>query len=70
MLYQVVDVKEFREFLTERELNHIVIHLAANGLDVIGESIVCSDNRSLPKALTCDFKWDCLEGNDEFNCGK
>jgi hypothetical protein len=47
-----------------------VIHLAANGLDVIGESFVCSDNRSLPRALTCDFKWDCLEGNDELNCGK
>ncbi|KAJ9591382.1 hypothetical protein L9F63_002079, partial [Diploptera punctata] len=37
-------------------------------LDVIGDSIVCSDNRSLPKALECDFKWDCLDGNDEFNC--
>ncbi|KAJ4443998.1 hypothetical protein ANN_05787 [Periplaneta americana] len=37
-------------------------------LDVIGESIVCSDNRSLPKALECDFKWDCLEGNDEHGC--
>ncbi|XP_021913188.1 G-protein coupled receptor GRL101-like isoform X3 [Zootermopsis nevadensis] len=39
-----------------------------NGMDVIGESIVCADNRSLPRALRCDFKWDCLDGSDEQNC--
>jgi len=44
--------------------------LAANGLEVEGDSIVCYDNRSLPDALKCDFKWDCLEGTDELNCGK
>ena len=44
--------------------------LAANGLEVEGEIVVCYDNRSLPEALKCDFKWDCLEGTDELNCGK
>jgi hypothetical protein len=44
--------------------------LAANGLEVEGEIVVCNDNRSLPDALKCDFKWDCLEGSDEWNCGK
>ena len=44
--------------------------LAANGLEVEGETVVCYDNRSLPDALRCDFKWDCLEGTDELNCGK
>jgi hypothetical protein len=44
--------------------------LAANGLEVEGEIVVCSDNRSLPDALKCDFKWDCLEGTDEKNCGE
>ena len=44
--------------------------LTANGLDVVGEVMMCYDNRTLPKALECDFKWDCLEGSDEMNCGK
>ena len=44
--------------------------LAANGLEVVGDIVVCHDNRSLPNALKCDFKWDCLEGTDEQNCGK
>jgi hypothetical protein len=51
-------------------LSNLCFHVAANRLDVIGDSIVCSDNRSLPKALECDFKWDCLDGSDEQNCGK
>jgi hypothetical protein len=44
--------------------------LAGNGLEVEGKIVVCSDNRSLPHALKCDFKWDCLNGTDEENCGK
>jgi len=43
---------------------------AANGLEMEGEIVVCNDNRSLPDALKCDFKWDCLEGTDELNCGE
>jgi hypothetical protein len=44
--------------------------LAANGHEVEEDIVVCYDNRSLPDALKCDFKWDCLEGTDELDCGK
>lgn len=28
----------------------------------------CKDNRTLPAYLRCDFKFDCLHGDDEDNC--
>ncbi|KAG8223473.1 hypothetical protein J437_LFUL001967 [Ladona fulva] len=32
------------------------------------EFFTCADNRSLPVKLKCDFKWDCIDGEDETDC--
>ncbi|KAG8270243.1 hypothetical protein J6590_089719 [Homalodisca vitripennis] len=33
-----------------------------------GDTFTCKDNRTLPNYLRCDFKPDCLHGDDELDC--
>ena len=39
-----------------------------NTVKELVETFRCLDNRSLPLSLRCDFKADCLHGDDEENC--
>ncbi|XP_054275996.1 G-protein coupled receptor GRL101-like [Macrosteles quadrilineatus] len=39
-----------------------------NDVQQMTESFRCKDSRTLPDYLRCDFKYDCLDGDDEHDC--
>lgn len=49
------EVRPLNQSQEERPVNH-------------SEWFFCQDGRCLPSSLLCDFKYDCLHGDDEFQC--